>query len=813
MGHGGGAMAYPWRMSGKKRGSKTVVVGPEGSWRFQTGMVTAALLARGLSMAQAFEHSAQLRDDLRDRPEISTEELERTIDELARSSLGHAPQHGGRGEAGRRAGGNSPFTGERLLRFALTAGLTPQEALTLAREVEDALADSDPGVADEPRAEALVRQVLADRFGARAGRRYDLITSVRRARQPLVILIGGATGTGKSTLATELAFRLGISHVTSTDMLREAMRAVLPREVVPGLHDHSFRGMTLGGQALSDPRERVLAGFRQQAEQVAVAVRAVVRRAAREATPLVVEGVHLRPPFHRYAPADAGVTLAGLVLAVPSEKSHKRRFPRRALTQPRRASSDYLDSFQAVRWIQDDLLEGADRHGALVVSNDEVTDAVDQVIEVLSRTVEFGPSEAPLVDPGPLRPRTLFLILDGMPDRPNAALGGLTPLAAADAPTLRLLAAAGGQGLIQTGTGRGELPETDEGLMSLLAGPMPPGAGPIGRGLLEALGLGMDPPRDAILLRGNLATRHGAAELLDRRAGRIRSGTKDLLAELLDVPLSGGLRGSLRAAHEHRVVVMLRGPGLSPAVSDTDPGSHALDQRIQPARPLDDSPAAARTAAALEELLTHAASHLAAHPINAARASRGEPVANCIITRGAASAGARPAPRMSPEHAAMVAGCSTAQGVARAVGLQPVSSRAMTANLDTDIDAKLRAAASLLADRGLVVIHLKGTDIAAHDRRPLEKKAYIERVDAALGRMLRGRPDVSEGLRIVVSSDHGTDSNTGDHLPEPVPLLISRWTAELQQNPESSPFDEESAGSGALGLLQPGELQDLLWGG
>ena len=791
-----------------------VVVGAEGSWRFQTGMVTAALLARGLSMAEAFEGSAKLREGLRDRERITTEELEQAVDELAMSTLGHAPQRGSRTAAamGRGGQGNSPFSQDRLLRFAVTAGLTPQDALNLSRELEASLGGPEPRALDEARAEALLRRVLGERFGERAARRYGLIASIRATTRPLVVLIGGATGTGKTTLATELAFRLGISHVTSTDMLREAMRAVLPREVVPGLHDHSFRGMVLGRQALSDPRERVLAGFRQQAEQVAVAVRAVVRRAARESTPLVIEGTHLRPPFHRYAPADAQVVIAGLVLAVPEERQHKRRFPQRSLTQPARASSDYLDSFQAVRWIQDDFLAAADKHKALVVSNEEVTDSVDQVIEVLSRTVDFGPAQAPVVDPGPLSPRTLFLILDGLSDRPNPALGGQTPLAAAKAPTLQLLAATGGQGLIQTGRGRGELPETDEGLMSLLAGPMPTGE-PIGRGLLEALGLGIEPPRNAVVFRGNLATCRDSGELVDRRAGRIRSGTKDLLADLRDVPLAGRLRGSLQAAHEHRVVVMLRGPGLSPAVSDTDPGSHALEQSIQPAKPLDDSAAAARTARALEELLAVARKRLGGHPVNAERARQGRPVANCIITRGAASTASRPPPRLSPEHAAMVAGCSTVQGVARAVGLLPVSTHRMTANLDTDVDDKFTAAASLLADRGLVVVHFKGTDIAAHDRRPLEKKAFIERVDEALGRFLRERPDISEGLRVVVSADHGTDSNTGDHLAEPVPLLISRWTAESLDAEESTPFDEESAASGALGLLQPGELQDLLWGG
>ncbi len=789
-----------------------MVIGTEGSWRFQTGMVTAALLSRGVPMAQAFDGSAQLRDALRGRRSVRTEELEERIEQIAAAALGHAPRRTPVSDLPlvRSPGGAEPFSTPRLLRFALTAGLTPDQALGLAHRVEDQLRALALPEVDESVSEALVLDVLRSEFGARASRRYELTAAIRRSERPLIVLIGGATGTGKSTLATELAFRLGISLVTSTDMVREAMRAVLSREVVPGLHDHSFRGIALGGRELSDPRERVLAGFRQQADQVAVGVRAIVRRAARESTSMVIEGVHLRPPFHHYVPADVQVVLSGLILAVPGDKTHARRFPRRARTQPDRGAEDYLDSFQAVRWIHDDLLSEAEEHGAVVVPSETLDASIDQVIEVLSGTIDFGPP--PAVDRYvALEPPTLFLILDGLGDRPSAALGGRTPLAAAALPTIQRLAAVGGQGQVRTGTGRGALPETDEGLMSLLAGPAAPGAR-LGRGLLEALGLGLNVPPDAVVFRGNLASRSRSGELVDRRAGRIRAGTSDLLADLLDVPLTGGLRGSLRAAHEHRVVVMIRGRGLSDAVGDTDPGSAALDQRIRPAAALADDEASRRTAAALDELLAKAAAHLGSHPLNAARAQQGLPVANCVITRGASSSRGLASPRLAPSQAAMVAGCSTAQGVARLVGLQPIHGRTMTANLDTDIDAKMDAAAGLLSDRGLVVVHLKGTDIAAHDRRPLEKRAFIERVDASLGRMLRARPDVADGLRIVISADHGTDSNTGDHLPDPVPLLISRWSAALADSDDRTPFDEASAESGALGLLGPGELHELLWG-
>lgn len=788
-----------------------MVVGAEGSWRFQTGMVTAALLSRGLSMAQAFEGSATLRDELRGRKRIRSEDLESRIDDVATEVLGHEPQPPTTGELPRLrlTGEPAPVVTDRLLRYAVTAGLTPDQALDLVRQVDEQLRRRGLG---EDAVDGIVEELLDQQFGARAARRFALTAAIRQARQPVVILIGGATGAGKSSLATELAFRLGISLVTSTDMVRETMRSVLSREVVPGLHEHSFRGMVLGGHALSDPREKVLAGFRQQADQVAVGVRAIIRRAAREASSMVIEGTHLVPPFRHYLPADASVIMAGLLLAVPSEKSHAKRFPRRAALARDRAAQDYLDAFQSVRWIHDELLSEAEESDELVVAGGTLDDNVDQAIEVLSRALEFAEPAELRLRVRTLSPRTLFLILDGLADKPSRALGGKTPLAAARKETIGILAAHGGQGRVQTSRRPGEAPETDEGMLALLAAPSD-GDARLGRGMLEALGLGVGIPPDAVVLRGNLATRKGPADLVDRRAGRIRSGTSDLLIELRDVALAGGIRGSIQPAHEHRVVVMLRGPGLSAAVADTDPGSHALDQRVRPAVATDEDPASARTAAALQELLDRAARHLAAHPLNAERQRLGRLPANCVITRGAASAKVLPRPSFSPTQAALVAGCSTALGVARAAGLQPVRGHGMTANLDTDIDAKFDAAVELLGTRGLVVVHLKGTDIAAHDRRPLEKRSFIERVDAALGRMLRAHPELSEDLRIVLSADHGTDSNTGDHLADPVPLLVSRWRAEDADAEETASFDEDSAQSGALGLLQPGQLHDLLWSG
>lgn len=791
------------------------VVGRHGKYPFQTGMVTASLLRRGLSMADAVDVARAVRDAVDGKGEISSDKLTHRI--LAQVERRLGADVAARIKAAREredtvpmvetSRGRVPFSSGDVLRKLDTAGLRLDEAIAVVGDVDRWMRSHPDGSLTDDRVHDEVARMLHATHGEGFARRYRLTTWVRRAKTPLVILIGGATGTGKSTLAMELAYRLGIVWMTNTDLIRETMRSVLSAEIVPGLHDHSFRGMVVGGQVLSDPRERVLAGFRQQAAQVGVGVRAVIRRAIHENTHIIIEGTHLTPPFRQYVPPDTNANIAAFLLAVPDEVRHRKRFPQREAKEPRRAASTYLDAFQSVRWIHEDLLRMAEDAEAVVLPNDKLgktlTGAVDFLSRELTSTQSQRSEQMQSAPPRSAEMPTLFLILDGLADEPSEALGGQTPLEAAHKPTLRRLAGTGGQGQVVTGRVEGQPPSTSEGIMALLGAPGDVGA--IGRGLFEALGQGITIPPGAVLLRGNLATVEADGRIVDRRAGRIRTGIAELLADLSHVSLGGGISARILPGHEHRVIVLLMGTGLSSAISDTDPGERAAVQRVLPVHPMADDPAAIRTADALRELLAVAGSALARHPVNVQRQRQGLPSVNAILTRGAARAPVRP--QRTARDGAMVSGCNTALGVARHLGLATSTSPAMTGNLDTDLDAKFAAAGELLADSAFVVIHVKGTDIAAHDRKPIEKREFIGAVDDALGRFLAAHPELDQNLRVVVSADHGTSSTSGTHMVGPVPLLITTWRADSE---EEQDFDEETAARGALGVLQPGELSHLL---
>ena len=143
----------------------------------------------------------------------------------------------------------------------------------------------------------MVEEVLAREEGPALVSRYHGWREVLRLDRPLMLLIGGATGTGKSTLATEIAYRLGISRITSTDVIRQAMRAFFAPELMPELHYSSFDAAEGLKIPLPDPddEDRALYGFIQQAGQVAVGANAVVERAVLEGLSTVIEGVHVVP--------------------------------------------------------------------------------------------------------------------------------------------------------------------------------------------------------------------------------------------------------------------------------------------------------------------------------------------------------------------------------------------------------------------------------------------------------------------------------------------------------------------------------------
>lgn len=200
---------------------------------------------------------------------------------------------------------------------------------------------------------------------------------------PLLVLVGGATGTGKSTVATEVAHRLGITRVTSTDVVRQTMRAFFSREFMPSIHYSSFEA---GPAIASDDADAdtVLLGFLEQTRNVLVGVRAVLARALEEGYSLALEGVHLVPGL---IPPIDGAVFCQVLLRIEDEDEHAGHFWTRD-DECMRPFDKYLSALPDIRRIQDYLVERAAKARVPVIENENVEETVDHVIDLVLAEVE-----------------------------------------------------------------------------------------------------------------------------------------------------------------------------------------------------------------------------------------------------------------------------------------------------------------------------------------------------------------------------------------------------------------------------------------
>jgi 2-phosphoglycerate kinase len=204
--------------------------------------------------------------------------------------------------------------------------------------------------------------------------------------RPLVILIGGATGTGKSTVATEVAYTLGITRLTSTDSIRQTLRAFFSYEFMPTIHHSSFSA----GDAIADAEDPLVAGFLEQSRTVLVGVQASIDRALQEGWSIIFEGVHLVPGLLPIEPERAIV--CPFVLSIEDETEHAQHFFSRNEGSERPLTS-YLDHFAEIRRLQTFIVGRAEREGVPVIENvDAHATSADLIAMVRSAAEKVGAS-------------------------------------------------------------------------------------------------------------------------------------------------------------------------------------------------------------------------------------------------------------------------------------------------------------------------------------------------------------------------------------------------------------------------------------
>ncbi|MCL5998704.1 MAG: 2,3-bisphosphoglycerate-independent phosphoglycerate mutase [Chloroflexi bacterium] len=382
----------------------------------------------------------------------------------------------------------------------------------------------------------------------------------------------------------------------------------------------------------------------------------------------------------------------------------------------------------------------------------------------------------------PAKTKIVLLVMDGMGGLPRAS-DDQTELEAANTPNLDKLAAEGCLGQhhpvdigITGGSGPGHL-----GLFGY-----DPLEYEIGRGVLEAVGIGFPVTDQDVCARGNFCTLDAQGIITDRRAGRIPT---EVCVKLVDKINAAGINNPepgveifVKPVQDYRFVVVMRGGGLSANLDETDPQRTGVPPLPVVAR----DAASERTARLFQDWITKATAVI-----------RNEHPANGMTLRG--FAGDPKLPKMKDVYgvrAAVIAVYPMYRGVASLVGMNRIEHHAHS------VQEEFEAAGQVWNDYDFFFIHVKYTDSRGEDGNFDAKMKVIEEVDAAMPTLMALKPDV-----LVVTGDHSTPSQLKSHSWHPVPLLL--WAPATARRDRSVIFGEREASTGGLGTFHAADIITL----
>jgi 2-phosphoglycerate kinase len=275
---------------------------------------------------------------------------------------------------------DQPYSKGLMARALVSVGVPLGRSYELAKRIDQDLFQRGEQSVELDRVGELAVEVLGEVEGLETLRRLRRLRELQELDLPVIVLVGGATGTGKSTVATEAAYRLGITRVTSTDFIRQTMRAFFSHEFMPSIHYSSFEAAA-GLREPEQAEDPVIAGFLEQTRNVLVGVRASIERALEEGWSTVLEGVHLVPGM---LPQIEGALVVQCVLAIDDEEEHSTHFMiRDAGSEGLRPHAKYLDRLEDIRHIQEHIVGRAKRHRVPVIKKLDIREACDAVMELV----------------------------------------------------------------------------------------------------------------------------------------------------------------------------------------------------------------------------------------------------------------------------------------------------------------------------------------------------------------------------------------------------------------------------------------------
>ena len=397
----------------------------------------------------------------------------------------------------------------------------------------------------------------------------------------------------------------------------------------------------------------------------------------------------------------------------------------------------------------------------------------------------------------------IILVMDGMADRQVIELDNKTPLQAAKTPNMDKLAKNGITGIMDP-IKPGIIPGSDTAHLSILG--YDPYVVYTGRGPFEASGVGLDVIPGDIAFRCNFSTMDDDGIVTDRRAGRVREGTDELVEVLNTMVIEGyeDVKIIFKESTGHRAVLVLRGEGLSGAVSDADPKVEGKKPAV--VKPLDGSAEAEKTADLLNKIVYKTYEMIKDHPINIERINNNLPPANVVIPRGAGAVPDVEAINDKYEvNSACIAETGLIMGIGRFAGMDIIEMDDVTGGVDTNLDNIRDAIIDQVknSDHDFFLINIDGADEAGHDGNMREKLEFIEKVDEVVMSELLKLEDVY----IFLTADHSTPISVKNHTGDPVPVLIRGPEVRVD---DVSQYDEVAVAKGGLSRIRGADVMNIM---
>jgi 2-phosphoglycerate kinase len=356
---------------------------------FLRGMLAYYLIEHGFTFQDAYGVADRVRRELQKVKDIEATDMAELVRTVAQKDFGDRSVGDGvfwepttRKIFVEDGENRTLFSQERLADSLHVTGLDHDLAHVIAGRVEADLLGGDQEVIARKDLVKRIGQFLKKEGGDSFANRFRTWHRFRNEdrHKPLVILIGGASGVGKTSVSVALANQLRISRLESTDSIRQIMRLMIAPDLIPALHASSYTAWKVAGAVSVDDKNPVISAFREQAMRVGVGVKAIISRALEENDSVIIDGVHLLPDLIDLKSFEDDAIFIWVNLHIEDSKQYAERFKKRSKEATKRSAHRYIENIDAILEIQKHILSIGKAHKIRAYENTDFEETAQNLL-------------------------------------------------------------------------------------------------------------------------------------------------------------------------------------------------------------------------------------------------------------------------------------------------------------------------------------------------------------------------------------------------------------------------------------------------